>query len=584
MHQLPASPSNLRVRTWRRLQQLGAVPVKQAVYVLPDTPTAREDFEWLKTEIKGAGGDASVFAADNIDTWSDDALVDEFRRARQEAYAALAAEIEGVLSTRDASRRPRGTRAPAVGRLLAVFRERLAALEHVDFFGSAGRDRVATLLAQLEDRTPATPRAGVRARPAPAADLAAYAGRLWVTRPRPGVDRMASAWLIRRFIDAEARFGFAWTAIAAGAGRVPFDMFGVEFSHQGDGCTFETLCAVFGIADPAVERIAAIVHDLDLKDGRFGAPDAPTVGTLIEGLQLATADDDALLERGIALFESFYRAFAQSARASGPRTVATRRARSTASRSRTSTRRRGGRAKREPLRSRLPVSHIDQTAGTRAALLRLCAAGFAAYGSYAMCRSPLLPLFARELGAGPSTIGVVVGASRLRHLPEDAGWRVVRPAWPSTASRGRRARVRVDAVLVSGRGVALALVGLRLMHGSATALFGPVASASVSDLAPAAQRGAWMSIYADRAGDGTGAGSRPRRVLHCRRTLGSGIIAAGLVGVGPAYRDTVASVTAAVDARGTLGGVHSCLAEVVRHRLVLITSLAQAANSSSTAP
>ena len=151
VHQLPSTPSNLRVRTWRRLQQLGALPVKQAVYVLPDTPNAREDFEWLKTEIKAAGGDASVFAAGNVDSWSDDALVEEFRRARQEAYAALAREIERVLGRIGATRRPRGTRAPAVLRLVEVFRARLSAIQHVDFFGSAGRDRVTTLLQHLEE-------------------------------------------------------------------------------------------------------------------------------------------------------------------------------------------------------------------------------------------------------------------------------------------------------------------------------------------------------------------------------------------------------------------------------------------------
>src|SRR3970282_789298 len=94
VHQLPSTPSNLRVRTWRRLQQLGALPIKQAVYALPDTPSAREDFEWLKTEIKAAGGDASVFASDNVDAWSDDALVEEFRRARQEGDAPPAREIQ----------------------------------------------------------------------------------------------------------------------------------------------------------------------------------------------------------------------------------------------------------------------------------------------------------------------------------------------------------------------------------------------------------------------------------------------------------------------------------------------------------
>src|SRR6187431_1392861 len=94
IHQLPSQPSNLRVATWRRLQHIGAIPLKQAVYALPDTPDAREDFEWLKTEVKAAGGDASVFAADNVDAWSDDALVEEFRRARQDTYGELTRDVE----------------------------------------------------------------------------------------------------------------------------------------------------------------------------------------------------------------------------------------------------------------------------------------------------------------------------------------------------------------------------------------------------------------------------------------------------------------------------------------------------------
>src|ERR671915_67974 len=109
VHQLPSSPSNLRVRTWRRLQQLGAIPIKQAVYVLPDTPGAREDFEWLKTEVKGMGGDASVFAADNVDAWSDDALVEEFRRVRQDTYEELARDVEQALKRAARGRRPTGT-------------------------------------------------------------------------------------------------------------------------------------------------------------------------------------------------------------------------------------------------------------------------------------------------------------------------------------------------------------------------------------------------------------------------------------------------------------------------------------------
>lgn len=339
VHQLPSTPSNLRVRTWRRLQQLGALPVKQAVYVLPDTPNAREDFEWLKTEIKAAGGDASVFAADSVDSWSDDALVEEFRRSRQDAYGALAREVERILGRLMAARRPRGTRAPAARRLLEVFRERSTAIEHVDFFGSAGRDRVTTLLKQLEEKAsdPPRPAGPPRTERAEGQD---YTNRVWVTRPRPGVDRMASAWLIKRFVDPQARFAFAADRESVSQGAIPFDMFGVDFSHQGEGCTFETLCAFFAIHEPAVARIAGIVHDLDLKDGRFAAQEAPTVGTLIEGMQLSVSDDDVLLAQGMALFESLYRAFEQSARSAGPRPVARSRTRAPSSRVKKPTRRR----------------------------------------------------------------------------------------------------------------------------------------------------------------------------------------------------------------------------------------------------
>lgn len=322
VHQLPSTPSNLRVRTWRRLQQLGAIPIKQAVYVLPDTPNAREDFEWLKTEVKATGGDASVFAADNVDAWSDDTLVEEFRRARQEAYAGLARDVELALKRSTGGRRPRGTRAPAVRRLLGIFSERLTAIEGIDFFGSAGRDRVTTLLQQLENRASDTSRPMTSPAPAGSGEAPSYQSRFWITRPRPGVDRMASAWLIRRFIDPQARFGFAADRQAVPPGGVPFDMFGVDFSHQGDGCTFETLCAVFGIREPAMSRVAAIVHDLDLKDARFGAPEAATIGAMIEGLQLAYADDDALLAQGMTMFDSLYRSFQQALRSAGPRPLA----------------------------------------------------------------------------------------------------------------------------------------------------------------------------------------------------------------------------------------------------------------------
>jgi hypothetical protein len=312
VHQLPASPSNLRVRTWRRLQGLGAIGVKQSVYVLPDSASAREDFEWLKVEIEAAGGEASVFAADPVDQGVDAELVDAFRRARQMDYAEVAADLQRLQRPGKSARAPQ----PNPRRdQLTRFRQRVAAIERIDFFGSAGRDRVMALLALLEDRSGDT-FSGPGDEPSDR-----YRNRVWMTRPLPGVDRMSSAWLIRRFIDPAARFAFAVDPKAAGPDAVTFDMFGGTFTHEGERCTFETLCARFAIDDPAVRRLAQLVHDVDLKDHRFGAPEAETVEATIEGLRLSCAEDVALLEQGIVLFEALYRAFAQSSAPPRPRPV-----------------------------------------------------------------------------------------------------------------------------------------------------------------------------------------------------------------------------------------------------------------------
>ncbi len=318
VHQLPPLPSNLRVRTWRRLQELGAVAVKQSVYVLPDTAESREDFEWLKVEIEGAGGEATVYSADHVDVAAEAALIDQFRHLRQKAYTELASELQRIRRAGASRLGPSGRR-----RDLARYRERFAAIERVDFFGSVGRDGVVTLLADLEATALSVARGEGPQPQGGRPDTGQYDGRLWVTRPRPGVDRMASAWLIRRFIDSKARFGFITDVKTAGDG-LPFDMFGAGFGHEGDRCTFEMFAARFGIRDAAVARIAEIVHDLDLKDGKFGAPEAATLGITIDGLQLSSMDDSMLLDQGMTLFEALYRSFGQSIRASRPRSVVTR--------------------------------------------------------------------------------------------------------------------------------------------------------------------------------------------------------------------------------------------------------------------
>jgi len=303
VHQLPPRPSNLRVKTWRRLQDLGAVALKNSVYVLPNSDGCREDFEWIKSEVQAMRGEATVFTADSIDTFSNDEVVAAFRQAREPDYGALVRDAEAMLARRSA-------RAPArqrIARRARQLSDRLRELDAIAFFPPPNREAASASVAKLDKLAhgggePPAEETSDRL------DPARFQKRVWVTRPRPGVDRMSSGWLIRRFIDPRARFVFADAPPPAGGG-VPFDMYGVEFSHTDHGCTFETLAARFGLASPAIDRIAHIVHDLDLKENRYAAPEAPAFAHLVDGLRLMYEDDAELLERGMAMFEALYRSF-----------------------------------------------------------------------------------------------------------------------------------------------------------------------------------------------------------------------------------------------------------------------------------
>lgn len=310
VQQLPARPSNARVKTWRRLQQLGALAIKPSVYILPNSPQTQEDFEWMKAEILGMKGQATVFAADSIDALTREEIVAAFRQARQQDFAALRRQA-GRLGRQVSHPGPlRGSRLRKMQRAARAARERLAQIEEINFFAAPGRDEAAAAIADLESRI--TGAGTVRADVAPAVTRLkpeAYRHRIWVTRPRPGIDRMGSAWLIRRFIDPDAKFGFVVKPEGRPATDVPFDMFDVEFSHHGGHCTFEVLAERFGIDTPAVRRLGEIVHDLDLKQTGYGAPEAPALGRIVAGLRQAYDRDEELLEQGIVVFEALYRSF-----------------------------------------------------------------------------------------------------------------------------------------------------------------------------------------------------------------------------------------------------------------------------------
>ena len=317
IHQLPAKPAYLRVKVWRRLQALGAVTVKNSVYALPMTERAQEDFEWLLEEISEAGGEALICEARLVGGLSNQEVRAMFNTARNADYEALAKEAR-ELGMKLAASMDAPTRADGRARL-ARLKAEAARVVAIDFFGANGRETLdgllTTLDALLQDGGPMRMIQGGGQAPG-----SALASRVWVTRTGVHVDRIASAWLIRRFIDPDARFKFV-----PAKGYVPepnelrFDMFEAEFTHEGDSCTFEVLLARAGLADPALAAMAEIVHDIDLKDSKFGRDEASGIARLIDGIALTTEDDGRRIERGSAMLDDLYECFRTTlAHNSGP--------------------------------------------------------------------------------------------------------------------------------------------------------------------------------------------------------------------------------------------------------------------------
>ena len=304
IHQIPPAPGYLRVRIGRHLARIGAVAIKNSVYALPHDEETQEDFQWVLREIVKGGGDASIVEARFIEGLSDGQVIGLFQAAREADYRELAGqarEASGSLPRRAALA---SDRRPEVAKHLARLRQRASELAAIDFFGAPGREVVEGLLSGMEARM----RTVEGSEPAKGTlDASEYRGRTWVTRTGIKVDRMASAWLIRKFIDPEARFKFVPSkGYEPHGNEVRFDMFEAEFTHDGDLCTFEVLVERFGLTDPALRPIAEIVHDVDVKDAKYGREEAPGVGQVVAGIAAAHPDDEARLERGSALFEDMY--------------------------------------------------------------------------------------------------------------------------------------------------------------------------------------------------------------------------------------------------------------------------------------
>jgi len=286
---LPVKQASARVEIWRRLKRYGALPLRGSGYLLPHSATNQEHFEWLAETIRKYRGEASVLQVASIDDLPDEKLRSLFQEARAHDYQAL---------IRDINKRSTSTKHDAQ---LVRARKRLHDIIEIDFFRSPLQTKATALVENLGPRNSTEGDAMDKT-----VKRKDYVGRLWVTRPRPKIDRVASAWLIKKFIDPRARFVFADDP-AKHKNAVPFDMYQPGgFGHRGEDCTFETLCKDFTIRDKKVTAIAEAVHDADILDEKFGRNECAGLLKILEGWIKQGVKDNELLKRGTAMVEALY--------------------------------------------------------------------------------------------------------------------------------------------------------------------------------------------------------------------------------------------------------------------------------------
>jgi hypothetical protein len=288
---LPTKRKTERVAVWRRLKKMGAVQMKTSTYLLPDEPAQYEQFQWLAQQIRDYGGDSTLVRAQEIEGLTPDEIVSLFNTAREAEYSDLKKTLQNFISRR--RKRDAESAAGELERLTRQFRE----LRQIDFFDSARGHEVAMLLRRVEGPQ--------RSRKLQTLEAKQYRGKTWLTRPRPEIDRVGSAWLISRFIDPKAKFVFAPSAQSV-PGAIPFDMLDAEFSHHGNNCTFETLVKRFALADKAVARIAEMIHDADLDDAKFQRVECLGIDRVLKGWAKQGLTDEQILDHGFECFDALY--------------------------------------------------------------------------------------------------------------------------------------------------------------------------------------------------------------------------------------------------------------------------------------
>lgn len=287
---LPATHSVERVSIWRKLKKSGAIQIQTSTYVLPDDPPRYETFQWLTKHIRDAGGDATLVRAKEIDGFSHEKLIELFNNARAREYALLRQMLRPFLTSAKRTSKLEGK----LDRIRKQFRE----IRETDFFDCPKAKDLEAVLRNLDGTQLAS-------KTQPKLEPRHFRGRVWLTRPRPEIDRVGSAWLIRKFIDPKAKFVF-------GARRSPnrrvltFDMLDGDFSHDREDCTFETLIRRFGIEDKSARKIAEMIHDADLDDAKFQRVEAVGIDRVFKGWAKEGLPDQEILRRGFECFDALY--------------------------------------------------------------------------------------------------------------------------------------------------------------------------------------------------------------------------------------------------------------------------------------
>src|SRR5215469_4332827 len=287
---LPATHTAKRVAIWRKLKKSGAIQIQTSTYVLPDDPARYETFQWLTQHIRDAGGDATLVRAKEIDGFSNERLIELFNAARAKEYGSLREMLRALVAN------PRRT--SNFGGKLDRIRKQFREIRETDFFDSPKAKDVDMVLRKLEETQP-------RSKTDSKLERRDFRDKVWLTRPRPEIDRVGSAWIIRKFIDPKAKFLFG---NKRGPNRrvLTFDMLEGDFSHDGDDCTFETLIRRFGLQDKAACKIAEMVHDADLDDDKFQRNECIGIDRILKGWAKQGLADKEILRLGFECFDALY--------------------------------------------------------------------------------------------------------------------------------------------------------------------------------------------------------------------------------------------------------------------------------------